>query len=102
MKKLRTILVPTEVRNAETGELIERKTTNFTIMPVDTRDGRCAECAVKHEPEEPHNAQSMAYQYQFYAQHRRWPTWADAVAHCSPEMKTAWKTELENRGEWSE
>ena len=47
-----------------------------------TQDGTCPECAVKHDPEQPHNRDSLAYQYKFYDQHGRWPTWSDAMAHC--------------------
>jgi hypothetical protein len=100
MKTSRTIEVPTEIRNAETGELIEQKTTHWHIMPAPP--GTCPECAVDHPPELPHNQQSLRYQYTFYAQHGRWPTWADAVAHCSPEMQAAWKQALINFGAWSE
>lgn len=53
-----------------------------------TAPGTCPECGVKHKPEEPHDRGSIAYQYSFYNKHGRWPTWADAVAHCSDEMKT--------------
>lgn len=28
-----------------------------------TQDGTCPECAVKHDPEQPHNRDSLAYQY---------------------------------------
>lgn len=28
----------------------------------------------------------------------RWPTWADAMSHCSPEIKGFWRLELEKRG----
>lgn len=58
----------------------------------------CPECAVKHEPDEPHNRSSLFYQYHFYNEHGRWPTWEDAMAHCSEETKALWKTELEKRG----
>ncbi len=63
-----------------------------------TPEGTCPMCAVKHEPELPHNRDSLAYQYKFYDQHGRWPTWADAMAHCTPEMKAFWRKELESRG----
>ena len=52
-----------------------------------TPEGTCPECAVKHDPEQPHNQDSLTYQYKFYDQHGRWPTWADAMAHCSDELK---------------
>ena len=99
MKIGRSMEVPTEVRDMESGELIERKTTQFHIMPAPA--GTCPECAVDHSPEVPHNQQSLHYQYTFYAQHGRWPTWADAIAHCSPETQSAWKRELIARNAWS-
>ena len=61
-------------------------------------EGTCPECAVKHEPEQPHNCQSLAYQYKFYDQHGRFPSWTDAMAHCSPEIKAFWIKQLTSRG----
>jgi hypothetical protein len=58
----------------------------------------CQECAVKHRPDFPHNPQSLYYQYQFHGEHGRWPTWKDAMAHCSPEIQAAWTEELAKRG----
>lgn len=52
--------------------------------------GKCQECAVEHDPVEPHNRDSMYYNVKFYNLHDRWPTWKDAMAHCTPEMKEAW------------
>lgn len=56
------------------------------------------ECAAKHEPEMPHNQQSLYYQMAFKIKHGRSPTWADAMAHCSDEMKAAWTEELKKLG----
>ena len=63
-----------------------------------TPEGTCPECAVKHDPEQPHNRDSLVYQYKFYDQHGRWPTWKDAMAHCSPEMQEVWTKALEAKG----
>lgn len=52
-----------------------------------TLEGRCPECGVKHDPTYPHNNTSLYYQFKFYQDHGRWPTWADAMAHCSDEIK---------------
>ncbi len=60
--------------------------------------GTCPECAVAHRPEDPHNAQSLSYQYSFYGQHGRWPTWTDAMAHCTEEMRARWIEELRKMG----
>lgn len=52
----------------------------FDLMPPPP--GTCKECAVKHEPEQPHNKQSLFYQYNFYNQHVQ-PTWSLAdVGRC--------------------
>jgi hypothetical protein len=60
--------------------------------------GTCQQCAVKHEPEMPHNQQSLAWQYWFYAEAGRWPTWADAMQHCTKEMKSYWAKALGQKG----
>lgn len=70
----------------------------FTLLPC--KKDVCQECAVKHEPDQPHNAQSMYYQYKFYGEKGRWPTWADAIAHCSDEVKKLWITALKKEGVW--
>ena len=74
------------------------KARHGMMMLGKTPEGTCPECAVAHDPALPHNQQSMAYQYHFYDQHGRWPTWADAMAHCSEEMKEQWKAGLKERG----
>lgn len=63
-----------------------------------TRKGTCLMCGVAHAPEMPHNQQSLTYQYKFYDQYGRFPSWADAMAHCPEEVKAYWKKELEKRG----
>lgn len=62
----------------------------------------CQECAWKHEPDQPHNKQIMFYQINFLNKNGRYPTWKDAVAHCSPEVQRLWRDELEKLGEWPE
>jgi hypothetical protein len=64
----------------------------FKLLPAPP--GTCPECAVAHEPEMPHNAQSLHYQYHFYGRHGRWPDWRDAMAHCTQQMKTVWINRL--------
>lgn len=63
-----------------------------------TPEGTCPDCAVKHDPRMPHNRDSLTYQYKFYDQHGRWPTWADAMAHCDPAVKEAWIEGLRKHG----
>lgn len=62
----------------------------------------CQECAVKHGTEEPHNALSIYYQYSFHAKYGKWPTWSDAIAHCSDDLKEAWVKELKKIGQWED
>ena len=64
----------------------------FAMLPAEK--GACEQCGVKHEPELPHNLQSLMYQYRFYGEHGRWPTWDDAMAHCTGKMKAAWTQTL--------
>ena len=58
----------------------------------------CQECAVRHDPEMPHNQKSLFYQYKFFQEHDRWPTWQDAMAHCPDDVKEAWIEALRQRG----
>lgn len=50
----------------------------------------CQTCATKHTPEQPHNPQSLYYQYLFELEQGRLATWRDAMSHCSEEMKNHW------------
>jgi hypothetical protein len=59
----------------------------------------CQQCARDHEPGLPHDQQSLYWQYWFYKQHDgKWPTWRDAMAHCSSAMILAWTVELAKHG----
>lgn len=68
----------------------------MTLLPPPA--DKCQQCAVKHAPEQPHNQESIHWHYWFYGTHGRWPKWADAMAHCSPEVKSFWTEELAKRG----
>lgn len=57
----------------------------------------CQVCATQHLPELPHNRDSLYYQMSFHATHQRWPTWEDAMSHCSAELRDAWLTGLAQR-----
>lgn len=78
------------------AELIEEKDSHFQLMPC--APGVCQECATDHDPGMPHNQQSLYYQYHFYALQGRWPTWADAMAHCTEEVKDTWTQALRECG----
>jgi hypothetical protein len=72
-----------------------------TMMLLRPAPHLCQECAVDHRPEDPHNAQSLFYEMKFHMQRKRYPTWADAVAHCAPEVRAAWEGELRRVGAWT-
>ena len=61
----------------------------MTLLPP--APGKCQACATDHEPELPHNQESLYWHYWFYGQHGRWPTWDDAMAHCFDEVRDLWK-----------
>lgn len=63
-----------------------------------TKPGTCPMCGRKHEEGWPHDRDSLCYQYKFYDEHGRWPSWADAMAHCSDAVKAYWKEQLAARG----
>jgi len=68
----------------------------FKMMP--TRHGTCPECGIAHPKEYPHKQNSLAYQYSFYNDHGRFPTWEDALSHCDEEMKAKWIKSLKELG----
>lgn len=62
------------------------------------RPDLCQTCAVKHPESAPHNKDSLYYQMSFQVQHGREPTWKDAMAHCSEEVKVMWIEQLTKLG----
>lgn len=62
------------------------------------RPGACKICAVKHNPAEPHDRDSLYYQNRFRKKYKRFPTWADAMAHCSQPVKARWRAKLIEKG----
>jgi len=75
-----------------------KKIGDFSLLPP--APDLCQECAVKHKPEEPHDANSFYYQMSFYLDHRRYPKWEDAIAHCPRAVRRAWTKLLKQRGLW--
>lgn len=65
----------------------------MTLLPPPPT--HCQECATIHMPEQPHNKLSLFYQIKFQQLHDRAPTWADAMAHCTSEMKSQWRAMLQ-------
>lgn len=70
----------------------------FKLLRGKLEEGQCAECAVKHPPEMPHDQTSLFWQYSFREKTGRWPTWSDALAHCTPEMREQWVEQLAKHG----
>lgn len=60
--------------------------------------GMCPVCATKHDERDPHDRDSLYYQNQFYKLHKRFPTWADAMSHCSAMTQAVWRDKLKKRG----
>ncbi|MGI6234465.1 MAG: hypothetical protein ACOYI6_04320 [Christensenellales bacterium] len=60
--------------------------------------GKCPVCAVEHDAQQPHDAQSLYYRMKFRQQHGRFPTWWDAMAHCDQATKDLWLDELKANG----
>lgn len=73
-----------------------RNSSGWALMPAPP--GVCSQCAVDHPPEQPHNNDALHYQYSFYAEHGRWPTWEDAMAHCEATVQEFWREKLRELG----
>lgn len=64
----------------------------------------CQQCGREHPDELPHDAQSLTYQYWFRNQEakagrpERWPTWDDAMAHCTEPVQETWRATLVEMG----
>jgi hypothetical protein len=97
---MKTVPIQSETVDMETGETVRRETVRAHLMPPPPDS--CETCGVKHDPSQPHNAQSLYYQYAFYGEHERWPTWKDAIAHCDDATRENWERELKQLGAWTE
>lgn len=65
------------------------------IPPV---PGSCLACAGKHDPKEPHDKNSLYYQNGFYRKYKRFPSWDDAMSHCTDQCKQRFRKQLQMRG----
>lgn len=92
------LLSDEESRGLDAHPAVPTKVVPFKVLPP--AEGLCKECARGHEPDEAHDAQSLVYQYTFFARGGRWPTWRDAVAHCDPVVRGAWIEKLREHGAW--
>ncbi|MFK8825969.1 hypothetical protein [Citrobacter freundii] len=95
MNKIHTVSIQKKTIDLHTGAS-KTELVNAQILPA--KPGTCQECGTPHAPEQPHNAQSLLYQYAFYGREGRWPTWNDAMAHCEPFTREQWTRLLEERG----
>ena|SRR5713226_8851122 len=95
IKKIPSTLTKIDADGKETTEGMA-----WNVMPPSP--DKCQICATKHEPNQPHNQQSLYYQVTFNSMIGRSPTWADALAHCDQTTQDAWKSELKKMNAWSE
>lgn len=75
----------------------------FTIRPGKLvipapKEGACRLCGEIHGAGEPHNLGSLLYQHRFRAEYGRYPTWEDAMSHCSETVKKRFRERLEKHG----
>ncbi len=98
---MKTLPVKTQTVDLETGASVD-SVSEFLIVPPDL--DACQVCGrlPAHDADQPHDAQSLYYQYAFYGEHGRWPTWKDALEHCSEPVRRLWEAELRRRGAWSQ
>jgi ribosomal protein L28 len=99
MKTVKQIPGAMTVVNLATGKETHEPMA-WTMLPPAA--DKCQVCARKHEPGEPHDAQSLYYQTAFTGMMGRLPTWADALAHCDDNTKRVWEAALREGGHWSE
>lgn len=81
------------------SEKIKAREVPFeNVMILPPKPGVCQICAVDHKPDQPHNRDSLYYQMKFRQKNGRFPTWADAMAHCEEHVKKIWIDALAERG----
>lgn len=73
-----------------------------TIKIIAPEPGACKICAALHNPDQPHERDSLYYQMRFFQVYNRFPSWDDAMAHCSKAVQLQVKQDLIERGIISE
>lgn len=68
------------------------------MMLLPPHPDACQVCARKHEPWNPHDAQSLYWAVARKMEGKPAPTWKLAMKHCLPAVKKIWKKELRLRG----
>lgn len=96
---MKTIPIQKTTTDLATG-VSTRQNSAALLMPCPPE--ACQTCGQNpaHPADQPHNADSLYYQYAFFGEHHRWPTWVDAVAHCPEPVRTAWEKALRTAGVW--
>ncbi len=86
------VKVGDEIVLEQSNGIISIKASPPRLMPIQPpQPGCCQVCGAKHEATEPHNRKSPYYQMQFHQEKGRWPTWEDAMAHCSKDVKKQYR-----------
>ena len=76
--------------------MFELREGRLSITPP--KEGACPLCGELHGRGEPHNRNSLLYQHRFRQNHGRYPTWEDAMAHCSLTVKKRFCERLKRHG----
>ena len=97
-KPVRQLASTVQTVDAATGKVVKTEGVSWSLIPPPT--DHCQFCAVKHDPALPHNRDSLYYQTCFENQIGRAPTWADAMAHCTPAMRQKWIALLKEKRAW--
>lgn len=85
--------------NLATGRVLEDRAKLKLFQP--SLD--CQVCGIEHDEKMPHILASLYYQYAFMAHQGRYPTWADACAHCDPKVRAGYRAALAGSGTlWTE
>lgn len=65
---------------------------------LDPGEGCCPVCGDEHPPEYPHNPGHIYWQMLRAVHHEPSPTWNEAMAHVSEEMRESWVGFLDGAG----
>jgi hypothetical protein len=74
----------------------------LTLKLAPVQEGHCPQCDTVHDTWDAHDQTSSYYQLWFFDAYGRLPTWTDAMAHCSEEIRRFWTALLQGQGLWSE
>ena len=77
-------------------KVTEHPFENVVLLPP--KPGVCPVCAYNHNPRLPHNKNSLYYQMRFRHENGRFPTWNDAMAHCTDAVKALFVEECRRFG----